>query len=214
MSEFTYVAVSDVVRLKDSFKLQKSVIGNEYYSLSDVGSKGVKAFKSYANCLVIVDDSQHLSDSFEIVKPVSYSVFLRRENLRIAPVFCVDISERYDGKFRINYVMSCFSSISELENLSEYIKNSSFSDLIELECHRDKCGNNFHTVDLYLNLYDNADMMEEIRDCTVINAEQCALLVNVVKKVNTMLSGYRLNLAEKNAKDYYNTSSKMDMVIM
>lgn len=213
MSKFIYVS-TDAVKVKDSFKLQKSIIGNGYYSLQGISDECVKEFNIYTNCLAIVDDSQHLSDSFKIVEPVSCSLFLRREELRIAPVFCVDVSERYDGKFKINSVMSCFSSISELEDLSEFIKNSSFSDIVELECRRDKWGNSFHTVSLYLDLYDNTDMLEEIYGGLVINAKQCASMVNVIKKVNTMLGDYRLNLAEKNAEDYYNTSSKRDMVIM
>lgn len=88
MSSFNYINISEDIKLKDDYKLQKSIIDNRYYSISDICGKYLREFKSYTKCLVIVSDSSHLNSSFDIVSYTNSKIFLDEKDLSISPIFC------------------------------------------------------------------------------------------------------------------------------
>lgn len=213
MLSFDYINISEDIKLKDSYKFQKSIIDNRYYSISDICGKYLREFKSYTKCLVIVSDSSHLNSSFDIVGHTNSQIFLDEKDLNISPIFCVEVSERYDGKFLVKSVMTCFSSLGDLEDLSSFIKTSYFCDRVKLRCRRDEWNNQFHRADLYLKLYGSDDLVDVCYGL-VLSHEQYMSLVDMVKEINKGLSDYRLSIAKSNATSYYNVSCKRDMVIM
>lgn len=96
MSSFDYINISEDIKLKDGYKLQKSIIDNRYYSISSIGGNYLREFKSYTKCLVIVSDSSHLNSSFDIISHTNSQIFLDEKDLNISPIFCIEVSERYD----------------------------------------------------------------------------------------------------------------------
>lgn len=213
MLSFDYINISEDIKLKDSYKFQKSIIDSRYYSISDICGKYLREFKSYTKCLVVVSDSSHLNSSFDIVGHTNSQIFLDEKDLNISPIFCVEVSERYDGKFLVKSVMTCFSSLGDLEDLSSFIKTSSFCDRVKLRCRRDEWNNQFHRADLYLKLYGSDDLVDVCYGL-ILSHEQYMSLVDMVKEINKCLSDYRLSIAKSNATSYYNVSCKRDMVIM
>nr|DAQ73940.1 MAG TPA: hypothetical protein [Herelleviridae sp.] len=108
MSSFDYINISEDIKLKDAYKFQKSIIDNRYYSISDICGKYLREFKSYTKCLVVVSDSSHINSFFDIASYTNSQIFLDEKDLNISPIFCIEVSERYDGKFLVKSVMTCF----------------------------------------------------------------------------------------------------------